>query len=117
MSCLLTSDERALGIVFWMDRTPPKQMSGGSKSNGIRYRSSRENGIAMKSSHLMRFWRDTAGASSIEYGLIAAGISVALALTVLVTNRNVACNSSPSPNVSMRQLDKLDLVREPRSDR
>lgn len=117
MSCLLTSDQRALRIVFGMDRTPPKQMSDGSSQTESATGRPRKNGIAMKSSHLVRFWRDKAGASSIEYGLIAAGISVALALTVLVTNRNVACSSSPSPNVSTRQLDKLDLVREPRSDR
>ncbi|WGD56800.1 Flp family type IVb pilin [Bradyrhizobium sp. CB1650] len=67
----------------------------------------------------MRFWRDQAGANSIEYGLIAAGISVALglALTVLGPNRNVACSSLPSPNVSTRQLDKLDFLRDPRNDR
>jgi len=28
--------------------------------------------------HLIRFWRDESGATSIEYGLIAAGIGVAV---------------------------------------
>ncbi|NOJ50110.1 Flp family type IVb pilin [Bradyrhizobium sp. WSM 1744] len=71
----------------------------------------------MKSSPLLRFWRDKAGASSIEYALIAAGISttLVLALNVLASNRNVDCSSSPSSNVSTRQFDKLNL--EPSNDR
>ncbi|OSI68549.1 Flp family type IVb pilin [Bradyrhizobium canariense] len=73
----------------------------------------------MKSFPLMRVWRDKAGATSVEYGLIVAGISatLVLGLTVLGTNSNVASSSSPSPNVSARQLDKLDLVRELSNDR
>ncbi len=35
-------------------------------------------------SHVMRFLRDTSGATAIEYGLIAAGISVAI-ITVVNT--------------------------------
>jgi pilus assembly protein Flp/PilA len=31
---------------------------------------------------LVRFWRDENGATAIEYGLIAAGISVAIISTV-----------------------------------
>ena len=33
-------------------------------------------------SHLARFFRDETGATAIEYGLIAAGISVAIIATV-----------------------------------
>ena len=33
-------------------------------------------------SNLLRFVRDTSGATAIEYGLIAAGISVAIIATV-----------------------------------
>jgi len=32
--------------------------------------------------HLVRFWQDQAGATAIEYGLIAAGISVAIIVAV-----------------------------------
>ena len=37
-----------------------------------------------------RFWRDQSGATAIEYGLIAAGISIAIIATVngLGTNLN-----------------------------
>ncbi len=31
---------------------------------------------------IVRFWRDESGATAIEYGLIAAGISVAIIATV-----------------------------------
>jgi pilus assembly protein Flp/PilA len=43
----------------------------------------------MKAS-LLRFWRDQSGATAIEYGLIAAGISIAIIATVngLGTNLN-----------------------------
>ena len=43
----------------------------------------------MKGSFL-RFWRDQSGATAIEYGLIAAGISIAIIATVngLGTNLN-----------------------------
>jgi pilus assembly protein Flp/PilA len=43
----------------------------------------------MKASFL-RFWRDQSGATAIEYGLIAAGISIAIIATVngLGTNLN-----------------------------
>jgi pilus assembly protein Flp/PilA len=39
---------------------------------------------------LLRFWRDQSGATAIEYGLIAAGISIAIIATVngLGTNLN-----------------------------
>ena len=39
---------------------------------------------------LSRFWRDESGATAIEYGLIAAGISVAIIVAVngLGTNLN-----------------------------
>ena len=32
---------------------------------------------------LMKFWRDETGATAIEYGLIAAGISVAIIAVVI----------------------------------
>jgi pilus assembly protein Flp/PilA len=43
----------------------------------------------MKAS-LLTFWRDQSGATAIEYGLIAAGISIAIIATVngLGTNLN-----------------------------
>ena len=39
---------------------------------------------------LSRFWTDESGATAIEYGLIAAGISIAIIVTVngLGTNLN-----------------------------
>ena len=50
---------------------------------------------------VMRFFADDAGATAIEYGLIAAGIAVAIIATVqaLGTNLNVAV-SKPKPPVS-----------------
>lgn len=33
-------------------------------------------------SSIVRFWRDESGATAIEYGLIAAGISVAIIATL-----------------------------------
>jgi pilus assembly protein Flp/PilA len=46
-------------------------------------------GRTMKTS-LLRFWRDQSGATAIDYGLIAAGISIAIIATVngLGTNLN-----------------------------
>ncbi|WFU14839.1 Flp family type IVb pilin [Bradyrhizobium sp. CB3481] len=69
----------------------------------------------MKSFPFLRFRLDKSGATSIEYGLIAVVISLPLvvALTGLRTNHNLDCSSSPSPNLSTGQLDKLDFVREP----
>ena len=42
-----------------------------------------------------RFWRDESGATAIEYGLIAAGISIAIIVTVngLGTNLNTMFTS------------------------
>ena len=34
------------------------------------------------SRYLKRFWNDQSGATAIEYGLIAAGISIAIIVTV-----------------------------------
>jgi len=44
---------------------------------------------------LSRFWNDEAGATAIEYGLIAAGIAVAIIVTVqaLGTNLNTTFQS------------------------
>jgi pilus assembly protein Flp/PilA len=36
----------------------------------------------MMSQYLCRFWKDQSGATAIEYGLIAAGIAVAIIATV-----------------------------------
>ena len=48
-----------------------------------------------------RFWRDESGATAIEYGLIAAGISIAIIVTVngLGTNLN---NMFTSVNNSLK---------------
>jgi pilus assembly protein Flp/PilA len=45
--------------------------------------------------YLGRFWNDRAGATAIEYGLIAAGIAVAIIATVqaLGTNLNTTFGS------------------------
>jgi len=44
---------------------------------------------------LVRFWQDQSGATAIEYGLIAAGISVAIivAVNTLGTNLNTSFTS------------------------
>ena len=44
---------------------------------------------------LSRFWTDESGATAIEYGLIAAGISIAIIVTVngLGTNLNTMFTS------------------------
>jgi pilus assembly protein Flp/PilA len=44
---------------------------------------------------LARFWKDQSGATAIEYGLIAAGISVAIIVAVqtLGTNLNTTFTS------------------------
>lgn len=49
----------------------------------------------MMSRYLARFWNDQSGATAIEYGLIAAGISVAIIATVqaLGTNLNTTFSS------------------------
>jgi len=46
-------------------------------------------------SNVMRFFRDESGATAIEYGLIAAGISVAIiaVVTTLGSNLNTTFNS------------------------
>ncbi|WP_407166004.1 Flp family type IVb pilin [Bradyrhizobium sp. ORS 111] len=71
--------------------------------------------MAMKSSPLLRLWRDKRGATFIECGLVAAAIAVplVLALNGLGAGRNVAYSSLPSSNVSTDQLDELNLAREP----
>ena len=45
--------------------------------------------------HIVRFLQDQAGATAIEYGLIAAGIAVAIIVTVqaLGTNLNTTFSS------------------------
>jgi pilus assembly protein Flp/PilA len=45
--------------------------------------------------HLVRIWQDRSGATAIEYGLIAAGISVAIivAVNTLGTNLNTTFSS------------------------
>ena len=50
---------------------------------------------------LSRFWRDESGATAIEYGLIAAGISIAIIVAVngLGTNLN---NKFTSINNSLK---------------
>jgi pilus assembly protein Flp/PilA len=50
---------------------------------------------------LSRFWTDESGATAIEYGLIAAGISIAIIVTVngLGTNLN---NKFTSINNSLK---------------
>jgi pilus assembly protein Flp/PilA len=47
---------------------------------------------------LVRFWQDQSGATAIEYGLIAAGISIAIIATVgtLGTNLNATFSSVSS---------------------
>ena len=40
---------------------------------------------AMMSKYLMQFWNNQSGATAIEYGLIAAGISVAIIAVVQAT--------------------------------
>jgi len=47
---------------------------------------------------LARFWKDQSGATAIEYGLIAAGISVAIIVAVqtLGTNLNTTFTSVSS---------------------
>ena len=47
------------------------------------------------SRYLKRFWNDQSGATAIEYGLIAAGIAVAIIATVqaLGTNLNTTFTS------------------------
>jgi pilus assembly protein Flp/PilA len=49
----------------------------------------------MMSQYLRRFWNDHSGATAIEYGLIAAGIAVAIITTVqaLGTNLNTTFSS------------------------
>jgi len=49
----------------------------------------------MMSRYLGQFWSDQSGATAIEYGLIAAGISVAIIATVqaLGTNLNTTFSS------------------------
>ena len=46
-------------------------------------------------SKIIRFFRDESGATAIEYGLIAAGISVAIitVVTTLGSNLNTTFNS------------------------
>jgi pilus assembly protein Flp/PilA len=50
---------------------------------------------------ISRFWRDESGATAIEYGLIAAGISIAIIVAVngLGTNLN---NKFTSINNSLK---------------
>ena len=49
----------------------------------------------MMSQYLRQFWNDQSGATAIEYGLIAAGIAVAIIATVqaLGTNLNTTFSS------------------------
>jgi pilus assembly protein Flp/PilA len=49
----------------------------------------------LMSQHLNKFWNDQSGATAIEYGLIAAGIAVAIIATVqaLGTNLNTTFQS------------------------
>ena len=46
-------------------------------------------------SNIVRFFRDETGATAIEYGLIAAGISIAI-ITV-VAGRRLQARTRPSP--------------------
>jgi pilus assembly protein Flp/PilA len=39
----------------------------------------------MMSKYLTKFWKDQSGATAIEYGLIAAGISIAIIAAVQAT--------------------------------
>jgi pilus assembly protein Flp/PilA len=43
----------------------------------------------MMSRYLIQFWNDQSGATAIEYGLIAAGISVAIIATVQALGTNL----------------------------
>jgi pilus assembly protein Flp/PilA len=43
----------------------------------------------MMSQYLTQFWNDQSGATAIEYGLIAAGISVAIIATVMALGTNL----------------------------
>jgi pilus assembly protein Flp/PilA len=43
----------------------------------------------MMSQYLSQFWNDQSGATAIEYGLIAAGISVAIIATVMALGSNL----------------------------
>ena len=49
----------------------------------------------MMSRYLSKFWNDQSGATAIEYGLIAAGISIAIIVVVqtLGTNLNTTFGS------------------------
>jgi pilus assembly protein Flp/PilA len=42
------------------------------------------------------FWKDTSGAASLEYGLIAAGLSLAIATVLQGIGFRIAMNSVPA---------------------
>ncbi|BBC02256.1 MULTISPECIES: Flp family type IVb pilin [Bradyrhizobium] len=69
----------------------------------------------MRSFAFQRFWPNKTGATSIEYGLIAVAVSVALilALNGLRANYNADCSAVPARSVSTGEFDKMDLAREP----
>ena len=43
----------------------------------------------MMSKYLTKFWKDESGATAIEYGLIAAGISIAIIAAVQATGTSL----------------------------
>jgi pilus assembly protein Flp/PilA len=43
----------------------------------------------MMSRYLIKFWKDESGATAIEYGLIAAGISIAIIAAVQATGTSL----------------------------
>ena len=43
----------------------------------------------MMSKYLAKFWKDQSGATAIEYGLIAAGISIAIIAAVQATGTSL----------------------------
>ncbi len=42
------------------------------------------------------FWKDTSGAAPLEYGLIAAGLSLAIATVLQGIGVRIAMNSAPA---------------------
>ena len=56
----------------------PARPRGGYKREGL-----------MMSRYLTKFWKDQSGATAIEYGLIAAGISIAIIAAVQATGTSL----------------------------
>ena len=67
-NCIFTN---AQGIAVHFE---PEGREGGHKREGL-----------IMSRYLTKFWKDQSGATAIEYGLIAAGISVAIIAAVQAT--------------------------------